>query len=434
VTLPARDLAAWLAYQDTLNPRLVDLGLERLRPVAARMGLHRPGPALLSVAGTNGKGSVVVLLEALLRAHGLRTGCYLSPWLLRYNESVRVDGAEVDDAALLDAFAAVEAARAGVALTAFEFRTLAAVHLLRASGVDVLVLEVGLGGRLDAVNLFDAAVSVITTIGLDHREWLGDTLAAVAREKAGIARRGRPLVGCDAASGPLLEPLAREHGARLLLAGRDYAFGDDGDGGGWWFRSAGEELRGLPPPALAGDHQRANAAGALSAFLASGLAPPSPARAARAIAGARLAGRVERLPGPGWRCVDVAHNPQAAGALARWLRAHSPALPLHAVCAMYADKDLPATLAPIVPEAACWYLAPLPAPRGASAERLGSALHAPAGEVRSFESVERAWTAASRAARGARVLAFGSFETVRRVLRLESAGGCLDTADPWTSA
>jgi dihydrofolate synthase/folylpolyglutamate synthase len=422
-------LDAWLAWQERLNPRQVDLGLERLRPVARIMGIDTSPARVVTVAGTNGKGSVVSYLEALCLAHGCRAGCYISPWLLRYNESVRVAGEALDDAELVAAFGAVEAARAEVPLTAFECRTLAAVHALLARGVELLVLEVGLGGRLDAVNLFDADVGVITSIGLDHQDWLGDTLQQVAREKAGIARAGRPLVCCDARGGALVEHALGDSDVHVVVAGRDFHVGVAGNG--WWLRGQGLELSGLPEPALAGAHQRANAAGAVVAFALSGVAPPRGDAVAVALASARLPGRLQRLDPGRHRYVDVAHNPDAAGALAAWLASRgAPAPRLHAVCAMYGDKDVAGTLAAVAPEVAHWYLAPLPPPRGAPAARLLAALDESAATVGVdvFPDVESAWRAADHAAGSNEwVMAFGSFETVRRVLRLESAAGCLDT-------
>lgn len=425
---PPPDVAAWLAWQERLNPRLVDLGLDRVRPVAARMRLDLASAPLITVAGTNGKGSTVACLEALALAHGLKPACYVSPWLLRYNESVRVGGVAVGDAALVAAFQRVEAARQGVALTAFEYRTLAAASIIAEAAPDLAILEVGLGGRLDAVNLFDADVAVITSIGLDHRDWLGDTLDAVAREKAGILRRGRPVVCADGDAGALLAPLAAAAGARLVLAGRDYRFGASQRG--WWLQLPERRFDALPPPALDGGHQRANAAGAVAAFgLARGTVPDA-AGVAAALRAVHERGRLERLPGSPERRVDVAHNPQAAGALARWLAERPARGRVLAVCGMFADKDMAGTLALLAPWVHGWHLAPLSPPRGAGVDALACALTqaAPAARALRFADVESAWSAACAAAEGDDlVLAFGSFETARRVLRLESPPATLDT-------
>lgn len=433
MSAPPRTLEDWLAWQERLNPRLIDLGLERLRPVAARMGLDRWRTPLITIAGTNGKGSTVACLEALALACGVLPGCYVSPWLLRYNESVRIGGHEVDDQVLLDAFARVEAARQDVPLTAFEYRTLAAVDVIRSSCAGLAVLEVGLGGRLDAVNLFDATVAVITSLGLDHREWLGDTLASVAREKAGILRPGRPVVCADPACTPLLEPLVRAHGALPWLGGREVCITRKDDS--WSLRWGERRLDALPAPLLDGEHQYLNAAAALVAFDLSEVGTLDRERAGQALASSRIRGRLERLAGPRERRVDVAHNPQAASVLAQWMRARFAGARVFAVCAMYADKDHRATLRALAPGVSRWYLADLPPPRGATARELAAALDeiAPGAAVRCFASVEQAWCAASVIdadgdGRDADlVLAFGSFETARRVLRLESTAGSLET-------
>jgi dihydrofolate synthase/folylpolyglutamate synthase len=401
--------------------------------VARRLRIDGVGAPLVTVAGTNGKGSSVSYLEALALAHGLTPGCYVSPHLLRYNESVRIGGQPVSDAVLCEAFARVEAARQGEALTAFESRTLAAMLVLRAARPDLMILEVGLGGRLDAVNLFDPDVALITAVGLDHREWLGGTREAVAREKAGIMRPGRPAVCSDPGSVELLAPLARERSARALMVGADFRYGlapaSPGAAARWGLRIGARCFRDLPPPALAGRHQYANAAGAVVAF---SVLTPSPRgleedALRQALTGVRAAGRLQRLEGLADAWVDVAHNPHAAGALAEWLAGGPPA---DAVCAMYADKDVEGTLAAVAPRVARWHLAGLPPPRGAPAARLAAAVEAvaPAAPARRYADVAAAWAAARGCAEGGgRVLAFGSFETCRRVLRLERSGASLDT-------
>ena len=338
------NLDSWLTWQQGHYRPGMNFGgdsLPRVKRVARRMGLRDPGAPLILVGGTNGKGSVVAFLEALARAHGLRAGCYTSPWLLRYNESVRVAGRELPDAEIIASFERVEAARRGAAITAFEARALAAAWAIRASEPELAVMEVGLGGRLDAVNVFHAAVAVIASIGLDHCEILGETLEQIAREKAGIMRRGRAAISADPASNRWLRPLAGEAGALFHGAQEQYRFGTQP--GGWWLRVAGRHLDALPLPSLLGEHQIANAAGAIAAFA---LAPVprlelEPQAVAAAMHDVRLRGRLEPLPGPGRRWVDVAHNPGAASALARWLSTSSPPGPLHAVCAMRAGKALP---------------------------------------------------------------------------------------------
>ncbi len=401
------------------------LGLERVATVAAAMGLARLPFPVVAIAGTNGKGSCAVMLEALLAARGARVGSYLSPHLLRYNERVRIAGREAGDEALCAAFAAVERARSGVALTAFEFATLAAVWLLREAGVEVGVLEVGLGGRLDAVNLFDPAVAVITTIDLDHREWLGGDREAVAAEKAGILRPGRPLVCADPDPPRALLAAARERGARLLRIGAEFRYRVEADGS-WAWRGPGARLERLAPPGLHGEFQYRNASAALAA--AACLEPwglPEAGAASRALAGVRLPGRIEALAGP-VRCVaDVAHNRQAVAALAAWLAGEPCPGRTLAVCAMLADKDPVGLVEAFAASADAWYLAGLGGPRGDDGSALAGALagRAAAGAVHRHPDVPAACRAALAAARpGDRVVAFGSFLTARAALTVFASG------------
>jgi dihydrofolate synthase/folylpolyglutamate synthase len=397
----------------------MDLQLARLRPVAQRLALVSPDCPLISVAGTNGKGSTVAFLEALGRAAGMRVGSYGSPHLLRYAECVRLDGEPRADAEIVAAFETVERARAGVPLTPFEFRTLAAIVQLTALQPDLMVLEVGLGGRLDAVNVMDADVAVITSIGLDHQQWLGAGLPAIAAEKAGIARARRPLVCADAQAAALVSAPAHAAGARLIAPGRGLTLSAGPDA--WSLAWRRWQFEDLPLPALPGAHQIRNAAAAVVAFGLTGhaLATPSRALLCRALAEVRLAGRLQRLPGPDWRVVDVAHNPQAATALGQWLMALRPRRRWRAVVGVYRDKDLSGILQPLTPQVCHWHLAPLAPPRGASAAQLAAALDevAPAASASRHASVEEAWAAAEAAAStDDGVLALGSFETVRRVL------------------
>ncbi len=412
-----RDLAAWLAWQETLHPNPIDLGLERVAAVWAR--LH-PGPlpfAVVTVGGTNGKGSTVAYLEAILCAAGCRVGAYTSPHLLRYNERVRIDGVEAGDAALCAAFERIDAARSDTSLTYFEFGTLAALELFARAPVEVALLEVGLGGRLDAVNVVDPDVAVVTTIDLDHTAWLGEDREAIGREKAGIFRPGRPALYSDRNPPQSLLAAARACGARLLRVGRDYELRAAADG--WEFRGPGGSIDGLPRPALAGGFQLDNAATALAALQL--LAPriTVTAEACRAgLATARLAGRFQHLPGPVERILDVAHNPQAARALAANLAAEPCTGRTYAVFGMLADKDVEAVAGALRGVVDGWYLAGLEVPRGLSAAVLEARLAPLELPLRaSLPSVAAAWRAALQAARpGDRVLACGSFFTVAEVM------------------
>lgn len=254
----------WLARLERAHPSAIDLGLERVARVREAMGLDPPFPVIL-VGGTNGKGSTCAYLEAILRAQGYKTGLYTSPHLLRYNERVRIDGREADDAGIVAGLEAVEAARGGVSLTYFEHGTLGAMWQFMQAGVDVAVLEVGLGGRLDAVNVFEPAAAIVTTVDLDHQAWLGDTREAIGFEKAGIFRAGRPAISGELDPPQSLVAHAARIGARFACAGRDFVFAREGRG--WRFAMGKTEFADLPLPALAGPHQLGNAAAALAALV-----------------------------------------------------------------------------------------------------------------------------------------------------------------------
>ena len=352
-------LDEWLARIERLHPSAVDLGLERTARVARRLGLERPSVPVFTVAGTNGKGSVCALLEAVLHAAGYRVGRYTSPHLVRYNERVRVGGIEAPDAELCAAFRTVEAARGDTSLTFFEFGTLAALAHFRAQGADVLVLEVGLGGRLDATNVVDADVAVVTSVALDHADWLGDDIDGIAREKAGIARAGRPLV-CGT-SGPPSGLLARaeEVGAALWLRGRDFDGVRASGADTWDWHDRRHARAGLPLPALAGGYQVDNAVTALAALAAGGLLPDD-ASIARGLRAVRVQGRFECHVVDGVEVIlDVAHNPAAAAVLAGALRERPGQGRTLAVLGMYRDKDAAGVATALAPVVTAWYAAGL---------------------------------------------------------------------------
>lgn len=410
----------WLRWQEGLNPRLVDLGLDRPRRVAARMRLERLSMPVITVAGTNGKGSCVAYLTAMLESAGYPVAAYTSPPLMRYNESLRLGGREVSDAELIAAFERVEDARGDVALTFFEFRTLAALDIIRQSDAAAAILEVGLGGRLDAVNLIDADVAIVTSIDVDHTDWLGPDRESIGREKAGIFRSGRPAVCADASPPESVLAHAGTLDAPLYRSGRDFHVDDDTDG--WSWRGPRSRYRNLAEPAMPGACQRANAGAALMALelLAPGIEVAEPALRA-GIATARLPGRQQILPGAVERIVDVAHNAHAARALAATLDARAPAKRTHAVFAMLADKDAEAIVRALGSRVDAWYTATLPGPRGGDGEELAKILSRqfPQRPVSVHGDVAGAWNVALRAARpGDRVLAFGSFLTAREVLSI----------------
>lgn len=414
------NLAEWLDYQQRVHAVGVDLGLERVRAVWQRMGAPSLARKVITVGGTNGKGSTVAFLEAMLAADGRHVGCYTSPHLLRYNERIRIGGVDADDAALVQSFERIDQARAEIPLTYFEFGTLAAFDLFAQAQLDVAVLEVGLGGRLDAVNIIDADAVIVTTVDLDHVEWLGPDRDSIGREKAGIARRHRPaIVGeLDPPQG-LLDALAA-CGAHLARAGRDFQVQRSAQGWQWLHRD-GTRLH-LPDPALAAPVQYANAAAAIAAVHAL-QAVRWDALESVAAAGLQLPrapARLQALGGDPLLIVDVGHNPQAARALAGWLDAQ-PGGRVHAVYGALSDKDVGGVMSALGTRIAHWHLAGLEqdTPRGLPAEVLAGVLRRVLPRAASDVHADvRLALAAARAAarRGERILAFGSFFVAAAVL------------------
>ena len=374
---------------------------------------------VVTVTGTNGKGSTCAMLESILRSAGYRTGLYSSPHLLRYNERVRIAGSAQDDEAIVEAFNAVEDARGETALTYFEYGTLAALHAFSRAKLDVAILEVGLGGRLDAVNIVDPDVAVVTTIDLDHMDYLGPTRESIAFEKAGIFRAGRPAVCAEPDPPATLTAHAHDIGARLYQIGRD--FGYVGGDRQWQYWGPGGERFGLPVPALRGAYQLANASAALAAL---GLLQDRlhvPANAIRdGLCAVTLSGRFQVLPGRPAVVLDVAHNPHAARALAATLSSMGYFPQTIAVLGMLGDKDIQGVIAALRARIDRWFVATVPGPRGAAADALRAALVS-AGvvpeEIRTFDDVEAALAAAREAADEAdRIVVFGSFLTVAAVM------------------
>jgi len=419
----SRTLPDWLAFIERQHPHAIAMGLERVREVVARMGLGKPAPHVVTVAGTNGKGSTVAFVEAIARAQGLRVGAYTSPHLLRYNERVRIDGHDVGDAALVEGFEAVEAARGDTPLTYFEYGTLCALWLFARAGLDLAVLEVGLGGRLDAVNIVDADAAIVTTVGLDHQDWLGGDIEAIGFEKAGIARGFKPLVlGDDDPPASVLRH-AYAIGAPAWRIANDF-FAEPVDAGHWRWREVGYEIvLPLPMQAQGAPAQLRNAACAIAALRALDL-PLEEEALARGVADAAVAGRLQRFERDGVEIVvDVGHNPQAAAALADWLHSQ-PKRRTVAVYAALADKDAAGVVAALADEVDGWLLAgSLDAgPRGSDAATLAQRLAGTAAAAGCHADVAGALTAAlARAAPDGRVLAFGSFHAAAEALRYLNA-------------
>jgi len=398
--------------------------------VLDRMRLRRPRFRVLTVAGTNGKGSTVALLEAILRAAGYKTGAYTSPHLIRYNERVRVNGMDATNAALCAAFERIEFVRGDIPLTYFEFGTLAALDQFTRAGIDVAVLEVGMGGRLDAVNAIDADAAVVTSIGIDHVQWLGDTREAIGREKAGVFRRDRPAVCADPDPPASIAEVAQTVGARLYRRDKDF-FVEPGEGdfqlaSGWTFRSPNGLRAGLPPPALRGDYQLDNAAGALMLLeTVADILPVSQPHVRQGLVSAALAGRFQVLPGVPLRVFDVAHNPDAVRRLAGTLAQQPVAGRTLAVFGMLRDKDIAGAARAMRGRVDAWYVTALGASeRGATADEVAQALAA-AGvtePVARFPDARAAYAAARRdAAPVDRLVVFGSFYMVGDILSLPSS-------------
>lgn len=421
-----RDLAGWLRLIEGRQPGTIRLGLDRVSEVARRLG-PVPDFPIITVGGTNGKGSTCAMLEAVLDAAGFRVGCYTSPHLLAYNERVRVSRRPLDDGALCESFAEVEAARGEVELTYFEFGTLAAVREFVRCRVDVAILEVGLGGRLDAVNVFDPDCAIVTSVGIDHVEYLGPTRESIGFEKAGIFRSGRPAVVADPDPPTTLLAHARAIGAGLRVAGSD--FRAVAESGQWRYEGPGGMRAGLPHPALRGAYQLGNAAAVICALdILRDRLPVSSGALREGLLTVALPGRFQVLPGRPVTVIDVAHNPHAAHCLAQALAAMEITGRTHAVFGMLRDKDMAGVVRALKSEVDHWHLAPLPGPRGASVEELQAALDAATvlDEVSAHESVAAAIAAARAiAALDDRIIIFGSFLTVGEALSTRA----LPTAD-----
>lgn len=426
-------LDAWLRWQETLHPRPIDLGLERVRRVWGHLGPERLPFPVITVGGTNGKGSCVAMLEAIFRAAGYRTACYTSPHLLRYTERIRCDGEEVGEEALCAAFDRVDRARGPasepaqeqVRLTFFEFGTLAALDLFLRARPDVAILEVGLGGRLDAVNLIDPDVALVTTIARDHMAWLGETLDAIALEKAGIFRPGRPAIIGSRTPPAALRERAQGMAAQVYQLGQEFDAHRTADG--WRWQIAGAAPLAMPLPALRGGFQLDNAAAVLMVVAALLPRLPVPVNAMRqGLQRVRLAGRFQVLPGEPTLILDVAHNGQAAESLAANLRAYPCAGRRRAVLGVLRDKAVAEILAPLMPLFASWDLGQAADPRALPVAELQAAVAAAGGtggaagpaSIAAHGSIAAALEAARRRAHtGDCIVVLGSFTTVEGALR-----------------
>lgn len=417
-------LNEWLSWQETQHAKQIDLGLERTRPVLQRMGLDHPPHAVITVAGTNGKGSSVALLEAILHSAGYRVGAYTSPHLLRYNERIRVGCEEVSDAVLCASFERINQARDDISLTYFEFGTLAAFDIFQRAQIDIAVLEVGMGGRLDTVNLLDADAALVTTIGIDHVEWLGPDRESIGREKAGIFRRGRPAICGDPDPPQSLLTQAETVAAPLYRVTHDFGYRLYPDTWSWWGQHPGqsrEKYDELPYPALRGAFQIQNAAAVLMVLgQIKQSFPVSRADICRGLTTVNLPGRFQVITGAVTRIFDVAHNPHGAQVLAAALRVHPCQGRTLAVFGMLADKDISGVLRVMQGSVDIWYMAGLAVTRGAAGDSLAQQLLAlqPTATVRAHVNVQEAYAQALAEAQGHdRIVVFGSFYTVAAALQ-----------------
>ena len=417
----SRTLDDWLAYVSAQHPAAIALGLDRVREVASRMGLAKP-PVAITVGGTNGKGSTCAFLETILVGAGYRVGLYTSPHLLRYNERVRLSGEEASDAVLVEAFERVEAARGATPLTYFEFATLAALHVFAAAEVEAAILEVGLGGRLDAVNIVDADVACVVSVDLDHQSYLGPDRESIGFEKAGIFRAGHPAIFGDNEPPRRLVEHAQAIGADLMLLGRDFRY--EAHERQWDFIGRKGARRAMPMPALRGRWQLKNASVALAALDEVGEAlPVSLGEVKRGLALVRLPGRLQALPGRPSVVLDVAHNPHAARALAEGLGEMGYYENTLAVFAMLADKDIGGVVDAMRGRVDRWFVSAADVERAAPGAEVAKILASRGlGHLtRTFATIPAALAAARReAGPNDRIVVFGSFHTVAEALRSAS--------------
>ncbi|WP_020159716.1 bifunctional tetrahydrofolate synthase/dihydrofolate synthase [Methylobacter marinus] len=404
-------LEGWLTWQESLHPLTIDLGLDRSSRVFHALNPDGIKPPTITVAGTNGKGSCIAYLEAIYRAQGYRVGAYTSPHILKYNERIKIDGKPVSDELICEAFSRIEAVRGDISLSYFEFGTLAALDIFRRSNLDVQLLEVGLGGRLDAVNIIDPDVALITSICIDHVDWLGETREAIGREKAGIFRADTPAIVGDPEPPASLAQVAVDQQARLYCLGKD--FGYKKRAAGWDWFAGDRRLTQLPEPGLKGEHQFRNASSAILAVAElAGALPVSDAAIRQGLEKVRLAGRFQLINDEIPVLLDVGHNPQAVRTLVDYVAATFPGRRIHAVFSMMKDKDIAGVIEIMRPVIFNWFFAPLSNPRAAT-EPLMREIFAQSSVTNvffGFKGFAEAFDAAkTQSQKGDLLLVFGSF-------------------------
>lgn len=407
-------LSEWVSWVEKIHSTEIELGLERVKTIGNRLQLLHPPCPVITVGGTNGKGSTVGSLEAIYLASGYQAGAFTSPYLFRLNEEIRINGQPVSDEDLCRAFSQIENARSGISLTPFEFYTLAALLIFQERKLDVIILEVGLGGRLDAVNIIDADIAVVTNIDIDHVKFLGGTRELIAVEKAGIFRSQKPAICGDPNPPATLTERAEEIGARLFCQGRDFSY--EAGKADWSWHSQHKQYSALPYNSLL----LQNMSTALMAVsLLQARLPVADQAVRQGLQNIRLTGRIQTIPGPVPEIYDVSHNPQAVGLLSERLKSTPVAGKTLAVFSMLADKDIQQCVQLISSQIDAWYVAPLRDKRAAAREKLEEIFsQADARSVQFFPSIQDAYDHASGAAQtGDRVVVFGSFHTVADVLR-----------------
>lgn len=419
-----RTLNDWLDYQLQIHPKSIDMGLERISEVARRLGIEKPAPLVITVAGTNGKGSTVAFVEAIARAAGWKVGAYTSPHILDYNERVRIDGANATDEGFVAAFEKIEDARkqgTEIPLTFFEFGTLAAVMIFAGHELDLVVLEVGLGGRLDATHIIEPDVAIITTVDLDHQDYLGADREAIGFEKAGIIRAWKPVVFGEKDPPSSALRRAYELGATAIRGHSDYLV--DRMENSWRWREPGYEIE-LPLPNLAAPVQIDNAAAAIAALRA--LSDDiTDAAIIEGVRNARVPGRLQKIADHPEVILDVAHNPQAARQLSQWLQAHPKST--FAVFSALADKEIEAIIDTLAPDIQHWFLAGIDdaGPRNSNARELEARVGGRIAEssLSCHDTIRDALEAAQlKAKRDERILVFGSFHTVAAAIKAVKTG------------
>ena len=413
----------WLTWQEGLHPKTIDLGLDRVREVLERLGLHNLSSTVITVAGTNGKGSSVALLESILRSAGYCVGAYTSPHLVRYNERIRIAGNEVTDQDLVQAFDKVDQARQDISLTYFEFGTLAAIELFSSAELDVVILEVGLGGRLDAVNIIDPDIALVTTVDIDHENWLGHDRESIAREKGGIFRAKRPAVYGDIDIPGSLSDCAKKLDLPIYRLGQEFSYSVNGIS--WSWESGSRHRHALPYPCLRGAAQVKNAAATLMVLeLLDSRLPVSQNDIRQGLLEVNISARFQLIPGDITQVLDVAHNPQAAGVLVDNLQSLPCTGRTHALVAMLADKNIKSVLKTMDRVVDVWHLAGLSSERGASSEILLQNIPGAVGQSSSYvyaNVVSAYHSALNMMKTGDRLVVFGSFYMVAEVLQQQAA-------------